>query len=168
MTPPATPPAAQPSELSYLLAVKIDQMICAGYYEKEIAHKIDAHVAREIEKAAKDWPRMSSLWREQEAKIIALTKERDNLDLAWQEMERRNNEMQSKISRLRDACNWDASLNIKKGNLQAIAWHLEQGSDNGGINRTALANQLRSISQTLMRISEALALTDGDFKKEAT
>jgi hypothetical protein len=39
--------------------------------------------------------------------------------------------------------------NITVGNLQAIAWHLEKGQDNGAITREALAVFLRDVAAQL-------------------
>jgi hypothetical protein len=38
---------------------------------------------------------------------------------------------------------------ISIGNLRAIAYHLEQGQDNGGLLKEALALQLRSVADEL-------------------
>lgn len=44
---------------------------------------------------------------------------------------------------------------LKIGNLEAIAYHLEQGHDNGGITREALAEFLRDVANELKRMSSA-------------
>lgn len=43
----------------------------------------------------------------------------------------------------------DDNKTIKVGNLEAIAFHLEQGEDNGGITREALAAFLRGVADEL-------------------
>jgi hypothetical protein len=44
---------------------------------------------------------------------------------------------------------------IKIENLRAIAWHLDQGEDNGGLERAALANFLRSAADSTEENREA-------------
>jgi hypothetical protein len=40
-------------------------------------------------------------------------------------------------------------MTIKTGNLRAIAYHLEQGHDNGNVTREALAEFLRGVADEL-------------------
>lgn len=54
------------------------------------------------------------------------------------------------------ALNGDASLGIEISGLAAIAWHLEQGHDNGKIGREALAKFLRGLEMKLKASRAAL------------
>jgi hypothetical protein len=61
-----------------------------------------------------------------------------------------------KMAGLRDILNGDGSLALEAGNLDAIAWHLEQGKDNGKISREALALFLRAVATKLKMALAAL------------
>lgn len=55
-----------------------------------------------------------------------------------------DNQLETKIQQMGEAYQ-SLMGKVKIGNLEAIAYHLEQGEDNGGISREALAIFLRSI-----------------------
>lgn len=48
-------------------------------------------------------------------------------------------------------------MSIKIGNLGAIAYHLEQGCDNGDITREALALFLRGVADEMKQLTAELA-----------
>jgi len=58
---------------------------------------------------------------------------------------------------LRGALEGDGCLSIEISNLDAIAYHLEQGQDNGDLTRTALSAFLRTVSKRLMASRNAIS-----------
>ena len=50
---------------------------------------------------------------------------------------------------------------MKAGTANALAYHAEQGKDNGGVERTALAEWLRALAKDLKAVEAALADTKG-------
>lgn len=63
----------------------------------------------------------------------------------------------AQVERLRLACNNDGCLALARSHADGIAYHLEQGQDNGQLSRAALANWLRSLAKRLLAIEQALA-----------
>jgi hypothetical protein len=51
-------------------------------------------------------------------------------------------------------------MSIKTGNLRAVAYHLEQGHDNGDITRDALALFLRGVADEIERNERLQRLLD--------
>ena len=64
-------------------------------------------------------------------------------------------EAREQVEALKDAITRGGSIGIQAGNLNAIAYHLEQGQDNGNLSRQGLAAQLKSVAARLKNCEEA-------------
>ena len=82
---------------------------------------------------------------------------RDDLDDALRVANRKLAEARERVRGLEQALNGDGACGIAVGNLRALVYHLEQGADNGGRPRSALANFLRSVAK---RLDAAIAAPD--------
>lgn len=73
-------------------------------------------------------------------------------------LEARVRELEEQDAKLRETLSY---VGMKAGTADALAYHAEQGKDNGGVERTALAEWLRALAKDLKAVKAALAETKG-------